>query len=83
MNFFQYGDRNVDTSDQIYIFVVVTIAVTIAAFGVWRFFVVRSRRGKARNSSKSPGSRVATMDAVDLEKRLVRGTTFPGIIGSG
>ena len=70
MNFFQYGDKNVDTSDQIYIFVIVTVVVTAMAFGVWQYYIKRERKRNIKN----------TPDAVDgaaLEKGLVRGTTFP------
>lgn len=96
MNFFEYGDRALGTSDQIYIFVIVTVVVTVVAFAVWRFFVNRSRKLKALKErailgaplgGDGGGSMGASTEArvllglaaADLEKRLVRGTTFPAI----
>lgn len=72
MNFFEYGDNKVATSNQIYIFVIVTVVVTVLAFALWQIFIRRARRSTARKQQQQDLSETA-----NLERKLVRGNTFP------
>lgn len=75
MNFFDYGDDRVATSNQIYIFVIVTVVVTVLAFALWQIFIRRARRlVMAREQQQQHQERPESMN---WNARLVRENTFP------